>query len=59
MRGDSSPLAGILFVLLSAALVLSCYLMSEAPQPSYPGVESYAADSETLCMSYLGTWYDC
>jgi hypothetical protein len=59
MRDDASPFPAILLVVLSLTLVVTCYLMSQVPQPTSTGGESYATFGSESCASYLGTSYDC
>jgi len=44
---------------LSVVLLVTSYLMSQAPQPTYSATESQAAFGTESCTSYLGTPYDC
>jgi hypothetical protein len=59
MRDDGGPFPAILLVVLSLTLLVTCYLMSQVPQPTYAGGESYAAFGTERCTTYLGTPYDC
>lgn len=59
MRDDAGPLPAIVLLFLSATLLVTCYLMSQTPQPTEPGIESTAAFGFEMCTSYLGTTFDC
>jgi len=59
MRDDPGPFPAIVLVFLSLTLLVACYLMSQAPQPTEPGIESSVAYGTPLCTSYLGTTFDC
>jgi hypothetical protein len=59
MRDDAGRLPAILLIVLSVTLLVACYLMSQAPQPGYPGTQSEATFGSETCTSYLGTPYDC
>jgi hypothetical protein len=59
VREDSGPLPAIVLVFLSFKLLVACCLMSQAPQPTEPGIESSAAFGIPSCTSYVGTTFDC
>jgi hypothetical protein len=59
MRDDTGPIPAIVLLFLSATLLVTCYLMSQAPQPTESGIESTAAFGFETCTSYLGTTFDC
>ncbi len=59
MREDPGPVPAIVLVFLSLTLLMASYLMSRAPQPSQPGIQSTAAFGSVSCTSYFGTSYDC
>jgi hypothetical protein len=59
MRDDSGALPGLVLVFLSLTLVVACYLMSLAPQPTAPGLQSSSASGSESCTSYFGTTFDC
>jgi hypothetical protein len=59
MRDESDRLPAVLFTFLSAIVLVTCGLMSQAPQPTYPGVDSAAVYGGAACLSYFGTPYDC
>jgi hypothetical protein len=59
VRDDSGSLPAIVLVFLSVTLILVCFCMSQAPQPTDSGIESYAAFGSEACTSYLGTPYEC
>ena len=59
MRDDPGPLPAIVLVVLSLTLLVASYLMSQAPQPRQPGIQSTAAYGSVSCTSYLGTSYEC
>ena len=59
MRDDPGPVPAIVLVFLSLTLLMASYLMSQAPQPTRPGIESTAAFGTVSCMTYNGTSYDC
>jgi len=58
MRDDSGPLPAIVLAFLSLALVVACYCMSQAPQPTDAGIETEPAYSES-CAIYLSTPFGC
>jgi hypothetical protein len=58
-RGDSGPFPAMVLVFLCVTLVVTAYLMSQAPQPTVSGIDTYAAVGSETCTSYLGTPYDC
>ena len=59
MRDEPGPVPAVLLVVLSVVLLVTSYLMSQAPQPTYSATESQAAFGTESCTSYLGTPYDC
>jgi hypothetical protein len=58
MRDDSGPFPVIVLVFLSLALVVACYFMSLAPQPTDAGIEAEPGYSEA-CAIYLSTPSGC
>ena len=59
MRSESGPFPAIVLVFLSVTLLVTCYLMSQVPQPTGSGIETYSASDSAWCTSYLGTRFDC
>jgi len=59
MRDDPGLFPTIVLVLLSLTLLVACYFMSQAQQPTESGIDSSAAFGVQLCTSYLGTTFDC
>jgi Na+-transporting methylmalonyl-CoA/oxaloacetate decarboxylase gamma subunit len=58
MRNDSGPFPAIVLVFLSLTLIVACYCMSQAPQPTEAGIETQATVSES-CAIYLSTPFGC
>jgi hypothetical protein len=59
MRDDPGPVPAVVLLFLSVTLLVACYFMSQARQPTESGIDSSAAFGAQSCTSYLGTTFDC
>src|SRR5438094_5610988 len=56
MRDDPGPVPTILLLVLSLTLLATCYLMSQAPQPTESGIDTTPTYyGMTSCVPSLGT----